>query len=146
MILILMFIFLNNIVIYSQKSVFWTEGAAKVSVNGSGLTVEATPLNRALKAQSVLITSKISIITFHVSKLYPSETSARAIGAQITLKNIRCKLSEGMPIRYLGIDIGQVESLILSPDRKAVTVSAVLYPDYVKTFARSGSRFGSCYS
>lgn len=28
---------------------FWTEGAAKISVNGSGLTVEATPLNQSLK-------------------------------------------------------------------------------------------------
>lgn len=126
----------------TEKSVFWAEGAAKVSVNGSGLTVEATPLNRALKG--AISFDNFENINNNVSryKLYPSETSARAIGAQITLKTYDAsKLSEGMPIRYLGIDIGQVESLILSPDRKAVTVSAVLYPDYVKTFARSGSRF-----
>ncbi|EPV8317431.1 MlaD family protein, partial [Proteus mirabilis] len=126
----------------TEKSVFWTEGAAKVSLNGAGLTVEATPLNRALKG--AISFDNFENINNNVSryKLYPSETSARAIGAQITLKTYDAsKLSEGMPIRYLGIDIGQVETLTLSADKKAVSVSAVLYPEYVKTFARSGSRF-----
>ncbi|MGC6728013.1 MCE family protein, partial [Escherichia coli] len=90
-----------------EKSVFWTEGAAKVSLNGAGLTVEATPLNRALKG--AISFDNFENINNNVSryKLYPSETSARAIGAQITLKTYDAsKLSEGMPIRYLGIDIG----------------------------------------
>ncbi|VEA73258.1 paraquat-inducible protein B [Serratia rubidaea] len=46
-----------------------------------------------------------------------------------------------MPIRYLGIDIGQVESMQLSPDRTQVLAKAVLYPEYVENFARFGTRF-----
>lgn len=46
-----------------------------------------------------------------------------------------------MPIRYLGINIGQIESLKLITDRNEVQATAVLYPEYVNTFARAGSRF-----
>ncbi|MBD4565436.1 MCE family protein, partial [Xanthomonas citri pv. citri] len=51
------------------------------------------------------------------------------------------KLAEGMPIRYLGIDIGQVQKLKLITARNEVQATAVLYPEYVQTFARAGSRF-----
>ncbi|REA94828.1 MCE family protein, partial [Staphylococcus pseudintermedius] len=33
----------------TRESIFWAEGGAKVQLNGSGLTVQASPLNRALK-------------------------------------------------------------------------------------------------
>ena len=46
-----------------------------------------------------------------------------------------------MPIRYLGIDIGQVESLKLAPERNEVLAKAVLYPEYVQNFTRAGTRF-----
>lgn len=46
-----------------------------------------------------------------------------------------------MPIRYLGIDIGQVQKLTLITARNEVQATAVLYPEYVQTFARAGSRF-----
>lgn len=40
----------------TSNSVFWAEGGAKVQLNGSGLTVQASPLSRALKGPLVLIT------------------------------------------------------------------------------------------
>ncbi len=74
--------------------------------------------------------------------LYATETAARAVGSQIILKTYDAsKLSPGMPLRYLGIDIGQVDSLKLAPERNEVLAKAVLYPEYVQTFARLGSRF-----
>ena len=42
---------------------------------------------------------------------------------------------------YLGIDIGQIESLTLITNRNEVQAAAVLYPEYVTTFARRGTRF-----
>lgn len=45
-----------------------------------------------------------------------------------------------MPIRYLGIDIGQIQTLDLITARNEVQAKAVLYPEYVQTFAR-GTRF-----
>ncbi len=46
-----------------------------------------------------------------------------------------------MPIRYLGIDIGQIQSLELITAKNEVQAKAVLYPEYVGTFARAGTRF-----
>lgn len=74
--------------------------------------------------------------------MYSNETAARAVGSQIILRTFDAsKLSAGMPIRYLGIDIGQVESLKLAPERNEVLAKAVLYPEYVQNFTRAGTRF-----
>ena len=129
----------------TPNSVFWAEGGAKVQLNGSGLTVQASPLSRALKgAVSFDNINQASNGSRKGDKrvLFPSETAARAIGGQITLHAFDAdKLSAGMPIRYLGIDIGQVQSLELNASRNEVQASAVLYPEYVGTFARRGTRF-----
>jgi hypothetical protein len=110
------------------------------AVNGSGF-----PLSRALKgAVSFDNINQASNGSRKGDKrvLFPSETAARAIGGQITLHAFDAdKLSAGMPIRYLGIDIGQVQSLELNASRNEVQASAVLYPEYVSTFARRGTRF-----
>ncbi|OON40514.1 MCE family protein [Izhakiella australiensis] len=129
----------------TQNSVFWAEGGAKVQWNGSGLTVQASPLNRALKGAisfDNLLGAGAGLDRKEKRILYGSETAARAVGSQITLRTYDgSKLSPGMPIRYLGISVGQVESLALSPDNRQVIAKAVLYPEYVEEFARWGSRF-----
>lgn len=129
----------------TPESVFWSEGGAKVQLNGSGLTVQASPLSRALKG--AISFDNLSGAAANLSRgakrpLYPSETAARAVGSQITIHAFDAgKLAAGMPIRYLGIDIGQIESLSLIADRSEVQAKAVLYPEYVATFARAGTRF-----
>ncbi|MDA3133197.1 PqiB family protein [Atlantibacter subterraneus] len=129
----------------TQNSVFWAEGGAKVQLNGSGLTVQASPLSRALKG--AISFDNMSGASANMQKgdkrvLFQSETAARAVGSQVTLHAFDAgKLSEGMPIRYLGIDIGQIQSLKLITERNEVQATAVLYPEYVKTFARNGTRF-----
>ena len=127
------------------NSVFWAEGGAKVQLNGSGLTVQASPLSRALKGAisfDSLSGAGASQRKGDKRILYPSETAARAVGGQITLHAFDAgKLAEGMPIRYLGIDIGQIQSLELVTNRNEVQAKAVLYPEYVSTFARAGTRF-----
>ncbi len=70
------------------------------------------------------------------------KTAARAVGGQITLHAYDAgKMAAGMPIRYLGIDIGQIQSLELITAKNEVQAKAVLYPEYVGTFARAGTRF-----
>lgn len=129
----------------TPNSVFWSEGGARVQLNGSGLTVQASPLNRALKGAisfDNLTGAGAGLTSRDKRVLYASETAARAVGSQITLHTFDAsKLSPGMPIRYLGITIGQLESLALSPDKNQVIAKAVLYPEYVQDFARLGSRF-----
>jgi paraquat-inducible protein B len=129
----------------TNNSVFWAEGGAKVQLNGSGLTVQASPLSRAIKG--AISFDNLSGAGASARKgdkriLYASETTARAVGSQITLHAFDAgKLAAGMPIRYLGIDIGQISNLELITDRNEVQATAVLYPEYVRTFARNGTRF-----
>ncbi|MEQ4510894.1 MAG: MlaD family protein [Dickeya sp.] len=127
----------------TDNSVFWAEGGARVQLNGAGLTVQASPLSRALKgAISFDNVEGAADVQGGKRPLYSNETAARAIGSRITLRTYDAsKLSAGMPIRYLGIDIGQLESLKLSEQRDEVRVQAVLYPEYVRHFARAGTRF-----
>ncbi|QKJ87382.1 PqiB family protein [Paramixta manurensis] len=125
----------------TPNSVFWAEGGAKVQLNGNGLTVQASPLNRALKG-AISFDNLAGAVPGEKRVLYDSETTARAVGSQITLHTFDAsKLAAGMPVRYLGINVGQVESLALSPDNNQVIAKAVLYPEYVQSFARQGSRF-----
>ena len=129
----------------TSGSVFWAEGGAKVQVNGSGLSVQAVPLSRALKG--AISFDNLKGAGEGVAKsgkriLFTSETAARAVGSQILLRTFDAgKLSVGMPIRYLGINIGQLESMGLESARKEVVAKAVLYPEYVTTFAKAGTRF-----
>jgi paraquat-inducible protein B len=127
----------------TPKTIFWAEGGAKVQLNGSGLTVQASPLDRALKgAISFDNLDGVTVTKGTKRVLYDNETAARALGSQITLNTYDAsKISPGMPIRYLGITIGQVESLKLDPELNQVAAKAVLYPEYVDTFARLGTRF-----
>lgn len=129
----------------TENSVFWAEGGARVQLNGSGLTVQASPLNRALRGAisfDNLTGAGAGLTSKDKRVLYDSETAARAVGSQITLHTYDAtKLAAGMPIRYLGITIGQVEDLALNKDKNQVIAKAVLYPEYVQDFARLGSRF-----
>lgn len=127
----------------TNQSVFWAEGGAKVQFNGNGLTVQAAPLTRAISGAisfDNIQTSTPDNVRQHT--LYPTETAAKAIGRVVTLTTYDAsKLSEGMPIRYLGIDIGQIDSLQLSPNNREVNARAILYPEYVQSFTKSGTRF-----
>lgn len=129
----------------TSGSVFWAEGGAKVQLNGSGLSVQAVPLSRALKGAISFDNLKGAgegLAKNGKRILFASETAARAVGSQILLRTYDAgKLSVGMPIRYLGINIGQLDSMELEPSRKEVVAKAVLYPEYVATFSKAGTRF-----
>lgn len=106
----------------SDKSVFWAEGGARVQINGSGLTVQASPLNRTLKgAVSFDNLAGASVVKGAPRKLYGSENATRAVGSQIVLRTYYASK--------------------LSPGNNLVLAQAVLYPEYVQTFARNGTRF-----
>lgn len=129
----------------TSGSVFWAEGGAKVQLNGSGLSVQAVPLSRALKGAISFDNLKGAgegLAKNGKRILFASETAARAVGSQILLRTFDGgKLSVGMPIRYLGINIGQLDSMSLESTLKEVVAKAVLYPEYVTTFAKAGTRF-----
>lgn len=127
----------------TPDSIFWADGGAKVQINGNGISVQASPLDRALKgAISFDNLDGAQLPKGAPRKLYDSENAARAVGSQIVLRTFDAsKLSPGMPIRYLGINIGQLETLKLSTQKDEVLAQAVLYPEYVPGFARVGTHF-----
>ena len=127
----------------TPQSIFWAEGGAKVEIGAGGVSVQATPLSRALKgAISMDNVSEASAGKGELRRLYPSEQAAKAIGRQITLlTDDASKISKNMPIRYLGITVGQVINTELTRDNNHVAVQAILYPKYDAQFARNASRF-----
>jgi paraquat-inducible protein B len=127
----------------TPNSVFWAEGGAKVQLNGNGLTVQASPLSRALRG--AISFDNLSGAGANLRKgdkriLFPSETAARAVGGQITLHAFAGKLAEGMPIRYLGIDIGQIQKLTLILAQRGAGYRRAL-PGICADLCRAGSRF-----
>ncbi len=127
----------------TNSTVFWAEGGARVQLGSNGITVQATPLNRALKgAISFDNLAGVSKQRGVNRQLFPSRNAANAVGSQITFHTYDgSKLTAGMPIRYLGINVGQVESLSLSQNLHQVEAKAVLYPEFDQYFARRGSQF-----
>ncbi len=89
----------------TERSVFWAEGGARVQLSTSGLTVEAAPLNRAIKGAISFDNLEGAPETKGGKRLlYHTETAARATGSRIELRTYDASsLSAGMPIRYLGI-------------------------------------------
>lgn len=103
----------------TERSVFWAEGGARVQLNTSGLTVQAAPLNRAIKGAISFDNLDGAPETKGGKRLlYNTETAARAIGSRIELRTYDASsLSAGMPIRYLSIEIGRLDSLKLAAQR-----------------------------
>lgn len=69
----------------TNNSVFWAEGGAKVKLDGNGLTVQASPLARAIKGAISFDNLNGSSAGARLNNkriLYASETAARAVGGK----------------------------------------------------------------
>lgn len=122
----------------SDKSRFWIAPAAKVDISPNGLKVEAAPLMRTLKGA----------ISFDNNgakgnkTLYASYEKATSSNTYITLiANDASKLSEGMPVKYMGLTIGKVEKLQLDQAKKQVKAISFIEGKYYNIVAKSGSKF-----
>ncbi|MDO4697263.1 MAG: MlaD family protein [Pasteurellaceae bacterium] len=120
----------------TDTSRFWIEPAVQVDVSMQGLNVQASPLMRTLKGA-------ISFDNKGGRKsqiLHKSFSQANAGNTHITLTaNDASTLSEGMPLKYRGLKVGQVDTLKL--DKKQIKISAFIEPQYYPLVAKSGSRF-----
>lgn len=127
----------------TNNSVFWSEGGARLQLNSNGLTVDALPLNRALKgAISFDNLPGVQRIPGTKPQLYASQLLARNPTGQITLITPDAsKLSVGTPLRYRGIEVGQITDLKLTLARNQVAASATLYTQYAADIAKIDSRF-----
>lgn len=122
----------------TERSRFWIEPATQVELSANGLSVQAAPLMRTLKGA----------ISFDNGGnqgdkvLYPSHQKATAGKTYITLiAKDGSKLSQGMPVKYMGLSIGKVESLNLDNANKQIKVRAFIEGEYYGIIAKAGSIF-----
>lgn len=122
----------------TDKSRFWVESAAKIDITPKGISIQATPLVRSLKGA----------ISFDNSGsgnnriLYANESYAKSIELAITLMaDDATNLSKGMSLRYLGLDVGQIDSIQLDAKSKRITAKALINPNYMNMIAKEGSNF-----
>ena len=122
----------------TDKSVFWMESAAQIDITPKGISIQATPVARSLKGA----------ISFDNSggkgnhTLYPNELRAKSAEQQITLTaEDATNLSKGMALRYLGLTIGEIDSIQLNQKSNKIIAKALINPNYMALIAKEGSRF-----
>ncbi|WP_150539390.1 PqiB family protein [Actinobacillus vicugnae] len=124
----------------TEKSRFWVEAAVSAELSMKGLNLQAAPLMRTLKGA----------ISFDNGgskgdkTLYASQAKATSGNTRITLiAKDASKLSQGMDIKYMGLVIGQIESLELQNAKKQIKATAYIDSQYYALVAKEGSRFSA---
>ncbi|MDU5695859.1 MAG: MlaD family protein, partial [Haemophilus parainfluenzae] len=122
----------------TDKSVFWVESAAQIDITPKGISIQASPVARSLKGA-------ISFDNTGSGKnktLYPSELRAKSAGQVITLiTDDATALSKGMSLRYLGMNVGEVEQIALDQKTNRITAKALINPSYMGMIAKEGTVF-----
>lgn len=122
----------------TDKSVFWVESAAQIDITPKGISIQATPVARSLKGA-------ISFDNTGASKnktLYANELWAKSAGQLITLTtDDATNLSKGMSLRYMGLTVGEVESINLDQKSNKIVAKALMNPNYMSLVAKEGSQF-----
>lgn len=122
----------------SEQSRFWIEPALQVDVSTRGVNLQASPLMRTLKGAISFDNNGAK----NNRILYASFDKARSGNTYITLTaKDASKLSEGMPLKYMGLTVGRVESLKLENAKKQIKVTAFIDGQYFATVAKAGSQF-----
>lgn len=134
-------VFINNQYrnLLTERSKFWSESAAQVDITPKGINIQAAPIMRTLKGA-------ISFENFGAAdkniRLYPNEIAARSVGNEIVLTSTDAKdLTRGMPVRYMGITIGEVISVNIDQKGQQVVSKALIQPNYYALIAKKDSIF-----
>ena len=122
----------------TDKSLFWVESAAQIDITPKGISIQATPITRSLKGAISFDNSGSK----HNRTLYPNELRAKSAGQQIILTaEDATNLSKGMALRYLGLTIGEIDSVQLDQKNNKIISKALIHPNYMALIAKEGSRF-----
>ena len=122
----------------TDKSLFWVESAAQIDITPKGISIQATPITRSLKGAISFDNSGSK----HNRTLYPNELRAKSAGQQIILTaEDATNLSKGMTLRYLGLTIGEIDSVQLDQKNNKIISKALIHPNYMALIAKEGSRF-----
>ncbi|QDJ13183.1 hypothetical protein CEP45_04665 [Mergibacter septicus] len=126
----------------TTRSRFWVDKAVDINLSLQGAKVEVSPLQRVL--QGAISFDQLGVATTKQidTSLYSNKQFAQAVGQQIFLTTRDAtNLQIGMPLRYLGIKVGEVMAIKLDPQKSQIKVEALLFANNFKLLARQGSRF-----
>lgn len=127
----------------TKQTVFWNHSGVKVDASLSGLSVTASPLSSLLKGGISFdnlpgVENKLNDNWL----LYQDYKSARQFGRKITLVTSENEtVVKGMPIKYQGVQVGEVTLVHLNFPKKNVEISARIFPEYVDNIAKKDSHF-----
>ena len=122
----------------TDKSVFWVESAAQIDITPKGISIQATPVARSLKGAISFDNSGSS----KNNTLYANELRAKSAGQVITLTtDDATNLSKGMSLRYMGLAVGEVESISLDQKTNKIIAKALMNPNYMNLIAKEGAQF-----
>jgi len=126
---------------------FWRNSGLKIKAGLSGVSVDMASINSLLnggisfvniKTETVNAKEKTDLAPY---RLYDDKNQATETATQIKIHIELAKgIAVGTAIKYLGMDVGEVTHVELSPDNKFIIASAKLVGSAAK-FARQGTQF-----
>lgn len=123
---------------------FWNASGISLKGGLSGVEVKSESLQTLMLGGIAFDTSDRAaapVQRFRRFTLFPDEKQARALGLLVELRAERGDgLREGTPLRYRGLDVGQVEQVSLTDDLAGVVLKVRLSAAEER-IARAGSRF-----
>ncbi|OEF24096.1 MlaD family protein [Vibrio rumoiensis] len=127
----------------TNKTVFWNHSGIKVDAGLNGLSVTASPIASLLKGG--ISFDNLSGVENKLNDnwiLYDDYKSARQFGRQITLiAPVNKSVTKGMPIKYQGVQVGEVTLVHPNFQLKNVEITARIFPEYVTNIAKDNSHF-----
>ncbi len=132
------FIYPKHKHLLTDKSLFWVESAAQIDITPKGISIQATPVMRSLKGAISFDNSGSG----RNKTLYANELRAKSAGQVITLNaDNAANLSKGMSLRYMGLTVGEIDSINLDHKNKKIVAKALINPGYMNIIAKEGSQF-----
>jgi paraquat-inducible protein B len=123
---------------------FWNASGISLKGGLSGIEVKSESLQTLVLGGIAFDTPDLKaapVARFRRFPLFGDEQQALALGRLIELRTARSDgLREGTPLRFRGLDVGQVEQIRLSDDMAAVLIQ-VRITEAEERIARAGSRF-----
>lgn len=127
----------------TKDTVFWNRSGVKVSAGFTGVQVEAEPLTTLIKG-GIAFDNLAGVVNKVDNKwrLYDSFKQASQFGRLIhlTMKD-NSNVSEGMAIKYQGVQVGEVISVAPDFVKEGINVEARIFPKYISSVVRAGSYF-----
>lgn len=127
----------------TEHTVFWNYSGVKVDAGLTGISVTASPLVNMVRGGIAF--DDIDGVENKLNKnwiLYDDFKAARQFGRQITLLTpSNSSVSKGMPIKYQGVQVGEVTIVQPNFDKNNVEITARIFPEYTNNITKASSEF-----